>query len=773
MADQTHMTKRSNRKFFSSKIITGHLKTYMIVFLIPIVTSSLIFYYSSSMLREEIDNVNFALLRNAADTISVKTRLMDDIILMHQFNPNILQLLRHDAGTADDILRRKEIADTLVTSTAADSIIKNFFIYSVRQRYALGEGYASDYNIFVQYKLEASGIILEDAHFFLSSYHRKQFYFFTLPDQTLQPVYLSSVPMEASRPVLGTFVFIINQQVLQQELQRLNYCSDGVLYVLNPEYKLIAASNNNELIPRSRLTDPNAYSTPFDTFESSDKKYVILNYTDTQTGWHYVAAIPESSFYVKSNTIQNLSLFSLLLCLLIELILIYYFIRSNYKPISEILSLIQSKSSGHDMLDEYSVIHHSIQHALDDSQHLKEVHENDLASLRQYALRNLLYKKCNPGASLRFFLDQYGLNLASPVYFVVYISIDDEGELREIITHQQGSSEQSIVPFTVINVIKDSLASTHHYSIDDKDSVCVIVMTANDNAVSLDATFTAICDVLSEFFHMMLSVFISSPVYGIDQLHEAYNQCIELYKHYDLESTSKVFLCQSFQSSSYGDMIAMFPEKDRSGIFRDLISGQPSLAVKSICQILDRQRPHSSSSVRYIAYVIAELFYAAVRKIGYEAYDHDEFTHQLSNLISSETAEQLYKQVGETATIMQSYAEHSSESQNDDGDLIQGVVHLIKHNLSDNQLNVSYVANQLGVSQSNLSKIFKKRTGVGMLDYINLKRIDLARLQLRETDDTIYTIAESCGFTSVNTFIRTFKRYEGVSPKSYRFQNKC
>ncbi len=46
--------------------------------------------------------------------------------------------------------------------------------------------------------------------------------------------------------------------------------------------------------------------------------------------------------------------------------------------------------------------------------------------------------------------------------------------------------------------------------------------------------------------------------------------------------------------------------------------------------------------------------------------------------------------------------------------------------------------------------------------------MDLAAIRLRDTDDTVDTIARSVGYTSVFAFSRAFRRARGEAPGQYR-----
>ena len=67
-----------------------------------------------------------------------------------------------------------------------------------------------------------------------------------------------------------------------------------------------------------------------------------------------------------------------------------------------------------------------------------------------------------------------------------------------------------------------------------------------------------------------------------------------------------------------------------------------------------------------------------------------------------------------------------------------------------------------------ISSIFKKVTGHGLLDYISKKRIDKAKELLCSTSLSLEEISGRTGFNSVRTFMRTFVKYESVTPGKYK-----
>jgi YesN/AraC family two-component response regulator len=92
----------------------------------------------------------------------------------------------------------------------------------------------------------------------------------------------------------------------------------------------------------------------------------------------------------------------------------------------------------------------------------------------------------------------------------------------------------------------------------------------------------------------------------------------------------------------------------------------------------------------------------------------------------------------------------------------------IEENYSNPNLDITMIAEHFSITSSYLSKKFKSRTGISLLDFINKTRVEQAKKALADSKTRISDIAEACGFINSNTFIRVFKKYEGVTPGRFR-----
>lgn len=86
-------------------------------------------------------------------------------------------------------------------------------------------------------------------------------------------------------------------------------------------------------------------------------------------------------------------------------------------------------------------------------------------------------------------------------------------------------------------------------------------------------------------------------------------------------------------------------------------------------------------------------------------------------------------------------------------------------------ISLDNLATYLGHSFKYTSILFKKVMGDNFKNYLNLYRIDKAKKLMEENSNLkIKELAEMVGYNSSNTFIRIFKKYEGVSPGKMSLQ---
>ena len=89
-------------------------------------------------------------------------------------------------------------------------------------------------------------------------------------------------------------------------------------------------------------------------------------------------------------------------------------------------------------------------------------------------------------------------------------------------------------------------------------------------------------------------------------------------------------------------------------------------------------------------------------------------------------------------------------------------------NHDDGKLTLLSLSKKLGFSAFHTTRRFKELSGMLLRDYIRLRKLAFALIDVRDTRSTFLDIAVKYGFGSHEAFTRGFKRAYGITPTGYR-----
>ncbi|MFE5245081.1 MULTISPECIES: GlxA family transcriptional regulator [unclassified Streptomyces] len=98
---------------------------------------------------------------------------------------------------------------------------------------------------------------------------------------------------------------------------------------------------------------------------------------------------------------------------------------------------------------------------------------------------------------------------------------------------------------------------------------------------------------------------------------------------------------------------------------------------------------------------------------------------------------------------------------------IEDLRHHIMRNIAE-PLTVADLAGHAHVSDRQLTRIFKTELGTTPHAYVESARVEVARNRLETTDATLERVASACGFGTVDTLVRAFRRRLDTTPTEYR-----
>jgi two-component system, response regulator YesN len=88
----------------------------------------------------------------------------------------------------------------------------------------------------------------------------------------------------------------------------------------------------------------------------------------------------------------------------------------------------------------------------------------------------------------------------------------------------------------------------------------------------------------------------------------------------------------------------------------------------------------------------------------------------------------------------------------------------------DKKVELEDIAALLGYSPKYMSRLFKQKTGINFNKYKTKIKMEQAKHYLENTDKQIKNIAFKIGYENSESFVRTFKKQNGLTPTEYRKQ---
>lgn len=109
---------------------------------------------------------------------------------------------------------------------------------------------------------------------------------------------------------------------------------------------------------------------------------------------------------------------------------------------------------------------------------------------------------------------------------------------------------------------------------------------------------------------------------------------------------------------------------------------------------------------------------------------------------------------------------HQIINKNDQPIQVKKAIDYIHQNAKKN-IKTETIANELGWTRSHLSKVFHKSLGYTLKEYLVRVKVETVCRYLSQNEHKLCDVAHQFGFDTYVTFVHSFKKIKGVTPKQY------
>lgn len=741
-------------KLKNSSIITRWILTYAIVLLIPI--------FLGIVIQRNMEEVVLNQYEIGITNLQIQTQKELDGYLS-QMKTLCRQLSHENELTAfihlsspvplSERYRLVHIQKTLVTYQTMLGVNNQFYIYFNNISQGLTTDSLYDQSQLFQTMHGQMDLTYSDWLDLLSQRH-----FYTLKaykntnGNGYCVVMLFTLPGLSVESPQATLVQLYNDQTFSSMLKGVSFEDSSAIMLIDEENHIIASNTTDtyENLPFEQLTG------------SSGQKLMLLNgekqwilYNDSSIpGWRYVSVVPSNAIDSITAKTRASSYMMVLFGVLVGFWLLCLLSRRNYRPVKQLLNSLKLNAHTQKGKNEFERIYGAVINIEEDRKRLEALWNSQQDHLQQDFFDALFFGDVVDSDATRNVINSFGIRFISDYFYVCALydplHIDASAQaLRETVL--------ALCPACVVNLTV-------------RQNTARLLLNIPEEASSQLAV--QICEKMTDCQDGVHFV-ISSLCIGLSEIADCYREinerlnCIMLQQRGPAEPASALPGIMPDEQQS-----ELLPQRHREQMIYYLRCGNAKMAAALFRQLcyhsLVETRPLPTCTAHFFFYEVAAAALAAQGVNADEAAGMTEKTnHLLGKIEAAETLDAMYDATEELLVCVGNRLLARKPSANQDA-LEERIVACVKEHYKETDFNASSVSEYLSMNMSYLSKYFKAHTGIGLYDYINRVRINEAKRIIAISTLPVSRIAQDVGFENINTFIRVFKKYENVTPGTYR-----
>lgn len=381
-------------------------------------------------------------------------------------------------------------------------------------------------------------------------------------------------------------------------------------------------------------------------------------------------------------------------------------------------------------------------------------------------LRNILFGRYVGSALDEKLLAQAQLRSPCGKYYVVAFSLSN---IEELLPGSRRKSDVSAMISVMLNSSLEGLSGQELAFTSCTDHSNILVVFGADREDDFRENVQRVCteanELLRETYSIHTQVIVSSLCPGPSALPDAYQEILQLHSFLrSIDSKAQVVFQEDLRSNQAMLLDGTFLRKEHILINTlltekfDLVPGMVNAILAEHVVPLRSNYVTASHRLVSIANVLSEGVLSAnlPPEVSERAVNLLHNANSVSQL--NEAVSQIFGQIAE---------QHSSNARSEDN-LLRHACHYIENNLYDMNLNVAAICEDSNISFQYLTRLFRKEYNRTIAEYISFRRISKAKELLKNTNMTVAAIAQSVGYSSVDTLTRNFRKLEGLTPTEYR-----
>lgn len=533
---------------------------------------------------------------------------------------------------------------------------------------------------------------------------------------------------------------------------------DGTLIIFDAQKNLLLSGDGVTSYDLTSLSDSDTL------FESKNESgnYMMLSRSSNVVEGYYAYATDLNDFWKTLSVLRLVCLIACGMCMVLTVVLVFRGTKKVYRPIdTAVQQAAQMGSEAYDRNEhsEIEFISRILEKSSLERSDLKSRVRKNQSLQRDELIRALMKGEPGQKESDKSLLEEIGMADPVGLYRVVMVYIRNSMDM-----------DNSMQDFVISNTFEEVSGVNG----------CGYVVNLAVKQYALLVNYAETADVEAQMGSLLscqaylrqelgLDLVLSSGSVhrGLGEIHKSFSEAELAMKYMYLLENADYIDYKEIKNREFS-----YSSSTESTLSRNIIgfiSGKnPELSgqefVEAIIQMCNISDAVSMDNIECFKYEMISIINKAFMICGIP----EDRKERIQELVLQPTMAAFRRELAGLLETLRQMKQHVSKQET----VCQKAIEYIEENYADPQFCLTQLGDMLNLSPYYVSRLFKDKYEMTISDCIAKTRIKNAKEQLVDTDLSIKTIAEKNGFLSSNIFIRTFKKWEGVTPGFYRAQKK-
>lgn len=738
-----------------------------IALMIPITCAVINFFINKDLVERKVDQVNDFMLKNIQYNIDNK---LDNILEMAKY-----YLLNHDfslyALTVSDeqrFLDRVRSGHQAMKLSGMANPDMEIMMYIREKDYILGSSTANDI-AYVYGSLQSQGRLLLSLEEWKDALKQQDKSGFMISDvmgymncgkESL--VYITPI-LYSNREESGYLIVSMTTKFIDAMMDQESPADENTILILNQDDEIIG-QYGAELDLGGQLEIPSDGENIL--FKSGGERYVGAFVDSETTNWKYVVCTPERVLMEEVVFNRNINLLIVFIGAVIGVAAVILLQRRNYRPVQQLMDILPEREEDGGGLDEFLIVERNLRRLYDENQSMQDSiecrreYDRELGLLAVMKGRDNFFRKLSEEELL-------GKRYQDMHFAFVTIRLD----MEDGTSASERPIDHNLLGFLIDNVTMDLLGNEYRYIKTTDDRMLVyLFLIENDESGTWDEICLEKFTWLNEFFQkrleLDLSITLGSVFDTFEHVASAYAEMEEAndQRYYTKpDGVARVSEVSGIDFSSSGRLAYYSKRFEEAALKADFAEGR-EICDELFGELESSKKPFNSM-LYYVLSIINNVLMASLSLTQDEMVREETLEEVLAKMRAAESMSALKD---EYYHFLRLICRAVDEDSKDSKHLSENIKAYVKEHYADCNMNISAIADEIGITPRYMSKIFKDQTGINLLNYINDVRIEHAKVLLKTTGKTVDEISEETGFANSRTFRRNFQKATGITTMNYK-----